>query len=91
MSGQPRAVVFHVKKDEKGVPREHCHVIWSRIDVERGKARHVAFDHEKLMTVTREFARDHGLRLPDGYYNDKRQDRPKKSRQMTLYEKKQED
>ncbi len=90
LSGQPRAVVFHVKKDRQGVPREHCHVVWSRIDVERGKARHIAFDHEKLMMVTREFARDHGLRLPDGYYQDKGQDR-RRGRQMTLYEKKQED
>lgn len=91
LSGQPRAVVFHVKKDRQGTPREHCHVIWSRIDVERGKARHVAFDHEKLMTVTREFARDHGLKLPDGYHRDKGADRPKKSRQMSYYDKKQED
>jgi hypothetical protein len=89
-SGQPRAVVFHVKKDGRGVPREHCHVIWSRIDVERHKARHVAYDYEKLMAVTREFARDHGLRLPDGYHKDKKQDR-RRGRQMTVYEKKQED
>jgi hypothetical protein len=89
-SGQPRAIVFHIKKDGRGVPREHCHVIWSRIDVERGKARHAALDYEKLKAVTREFARDHGLRLPDGYYKDKKQDR-RRGRQMTLYEKKQED
>jgi hypothetical protein len=89
-SGQPRAVVFHVKKDGRGVPREHCHVIWSRIDVERRIARHVAYDYEKLMAVTREFARDHGLRLPDGYHKDKKQDR-RRGRQMTVYEKKQED
>lgn len=89
-SGQPRAVVFHVKKDGRGVPREHCHVVWSRIDVERHIARHAAYDYEKLMAVTREFARDHGLRLPDGYYKDKKQDR-RRGRQMTLYEKKQED
>ncbi len=91
LSGQPRAIVFHIKKDKNGVPREHCHVVWSRIDAERGKARHIAFDHDKLMMVTREFARDHGLRLPDGYYRDKGQERPKKDRQLTLYEKKQED
>ena len=91
LSGQPRAVVFHVKKDRQGTPREHCHVVWSRIDVERGKARHVAFDHEKLMTVTREFARDYGLKLPDGYHREKGADRPKKSRQMSLYDKRQED
>jgi hypothetical protein len=31
---------------------------------------HLAFDHEKLMMVTREFAREHGLTLPDGYRRD---------------------
>jgi hypothetical protein len=91
LTGQPRAIVFHIKKDKTGVPREHCHVVWSRIDAERGKARHIAFDHDKLMMVTREFARDHGLKLPDGYYRDKGQERPTKDRQLTLYEKKQED
>ena len=43
------------------------------------------------MMVTREFARDHGLKLPDGYYRDKGQERPKKSRQLSLYEKNQQD
>ena len=28
LSDQPRAVVFHIKDG-----REHCHVVWSRIDV----------------------------------------------------------
>src|SRR6202166_3386408 len=91
LAGQPRAVVFHIKKDKNGVPREHCHVVWSRIDAERGKARHMAFEHDKLMMVTREFARDHGLTLPDGYYRDKGQERPKKNRQLSLYEKNQQD
>lgn len=91
LAGQPRAIVFHVKKDKNGIPREHCHVIWSRIDAERGKARQIAFDHDKLMMVTREFARDHGLKLPDGYFRDKGQERPKKSHQLTLYEKNQQD
>ena len=60
LSGQPRAIVFHIKEG-----REHCHVVWSRIDVEHSKAVHQAFDHQKLMMVTREFAREHGLALPD--------------------------
>lgn len=62
LAGQPRAIVFHEKHG-----REHCHVVWSRIDALHGKAVHLAFDHEKLMRVTRAFARDHGLRLPAGY------------------------
>lgn len=62
LSDQPRAVVFHVKEG-----REHCHVVWSRIDAEQQKAVHIAFDRDKLMQVTRVFARDHGLTLPAGY------------------------
>ena len=83
LSGQPRAVIFHVKHG-----REHCHVVWSRIDADQGKAVQIAFDHEKLMMVTREFARDHGLKLPDGYYRD-RGDKDKGG-QQTLYERAQE-
>jgi hypothetical protein len=37
LTGQPRAVVFHIKNDKRGEPREHCHVIWSRIDAARGR------------------------------------------------------
>lgn len=83
LSGQPRAVIFHVKHG-----REHCHVVWSRIDAGQGKAVQIAFDHEKLMMVTREFARDHGLKLPDGYYRD-RGDKDKGG-QQSLYERAQE-
>lgn len=83
LSGQPRAVIFHIKHG-----REHCHVVWSRVDAEEGKARHLAFDHEKLMMVTREFARDHGLRLPDGYFRDKGE--RDKGGQQSLYERAQE-
>lgn len=60
---QPRAVVFHEKYG-----REHCHVVWSRIDADNQKAVHIAFDKDKLMMVTRQFARDHNLELPRGYH-----------------------
>lgn len=77
LTDQARAVVFHIKNE-----REHCHVVWSRIDADEGKARHLAFDHDKLMMVTREFAREHGLRLPEGYeaHHDM------KRAQLSLYE-----
>ena len=64
--GQPRAVVFHEKRDEHGVLREHCHAVWSRIDTDKMKAVQIAHDRLKLRTVAREFARDHGLELPEG-------------------------
>jgi len=75
LKDQPRAVVFHIKEG-----REHCHVVWSRIDADQQRAVHLAFDREKLMQVTRSFARDHHLDLPAGY---------EKSRQVgqdSLYE-----
>ncbi|RCK43659.1 hypothetical protein TH25_21140 [Thalassospira profundimaris] len=84
LEGQPRALVFHIKHD-----REHAHVVWSRIDAMQGKAVHLAFDHEKLMRVTRQFARDHGIELPDGYFKD-REDL-EKSGQLSLYEKHQQE
>ncbi len=64
--GQPRAVVFHEKRDKDGVLREHCHVAWSRIDTGGMKAVQIAHDRLKLRSVARDFARDHGLQLPDG-------------------------
>jgi hypothetical protein len=91
LSGQPRAVVFHIKKDRHGIPREHCHVIWSRIDAEQKKARHIAFDHDKLMMVTREYARDHGLKLPDGYNKEVVRARRGRGYQMGLYDKRVEE
>jgi len=85
LEGQPRAVVFHIKDG-----REHCHAVWSRIDARAGKAIHLAFDHEKLMMVTREFARDHGLALPDGYHREPGVERDGKNKALSLYEKVQE-
>jgi len=83
LTGQPRAIVFHIKDG-----REHCHVVWSRIDAEQGKAIPLPFDHDKLMTATREFARDHGLTLPDGYHKaQKDKDRGRQQdNQLSLYE-----
>lgn len=85
LTDQPRAVIFHEKNG-----REHCHVVWSRIDAENERAVQISYDREKLMAVTRDFARDHGLTLPDGYYRDKDAER-EKNRQLSLYEKHQQD
>lgn len=82
LSGQPRAVVYHIKDG-----REHCHVVWSRIDYQTEKAVHLAFDREKLMMVTRQFAREHGLELPEGYGPGRFDERRQKT---SLYERAQE-
>jgi hypothetical protein len=77
LKDQPRAVVFHIKEG-----REHCHVIWSRIDTDNEKAVHMAFDRDKLMMVTRQFAKDHNLELPAGYHSKE----GSKNKQLSLYE-----
>lgn len=66
LTDQPRAIVFHVKHG-----REHCHVVWSRIDADHQRAVHLAFDRDKLMRVTRGFAHVHGLELPAGYHQSR--------------------
>jgi hypothetical protein len=94
--GQPRAVVFHEKRDKDGVLREHCHAVWSRIDTDRMKAVQISHDRLKLRTVAQEFARDHGLELPDGMKpgnsKESRRDRyNKRAAQENLGEKQQQE
>jgi hypothetical protein len=61
LTDQPRAVVFHVKDG-----REHCHVVWSRIDIERMRAIQLSFDHSRLMDMACELSRKFGFELPRG-------------------------
>jgi hypothetical protein len=61
LKGQPRAVVFHVKDG-----REHCHVVWSKIDAANMKAIHMAYDHAILCDLSCRLARKYGLDLPPG-------------------------
>jgi hypothetical protein len=61
LSGQPRAVVFHIKDG-----REHCHVVWSRIDANAMKAVPMNHDHRRLMDMSCKLARQFGLKLPPG-------------------------
>lgn len=61
LSGQPRAIVMHVKEG-----REHCHVVWSRIDTVNMKAVQLSHDHQKLRTAAQALAQEFGHELPDG-------------------------
>jgi hypothetical protein len=70
--GQPRAVIFHIKQ---GTGREHCHVVWSRIDTAKMRAVQLSHDHMKLRTLAREIAHDYGLALPPGLAEDRDIDR----------------
>lgn len=70
LTDQPRAVVFHVKHG-----REHCHVVWSRIDHEKMQAKHMEFDHQKLREVARELVREFGHDMPKHLGEDRGTDR----------------
>jgi len=85
LTGHDRATVFHIKEGRDGILREHCHVVWNRTDVQNKRGVTISYDRLKLMSLTREFAQDHGLRLPNGYYKigDNHE-------QTSLYEKKKE-
>ncbi|MFC3071578.1 relaxase/mobilization nuclease domain-containing protein [Shinella pollutisoli] len=82
LTGQPRAVVFHVKNG-----REHCHVVWSRIDLDNMRAIGLSHDRMKLRTCARELAHAYGLSLPAGLAEDRGDARFEKNRDVTFAEK----
>lgn len=81
LTGQPRAIVFHVKDG-----REHCHAVWSRIDIETMKAIPISHDHMKLRTCARELAHAYGLTLPHGLAEDRGDARFEKTRDISFAE-----
>jgi relaxase-like protein len=89
---QPRIVIFHEKKDKDGIVRQHCHVVWSRIDTKVGRAVHIAHDRMKLRTVAQEFARELGRALPAGMEQERGTERhEKRQRHADLKDKQQEE
>lgn len=61
LQGQPRAIVFHEKYG-----RRHAHVVWSRIDIQTMKARHMSYDRDRLTELSRELFLEHGWEMPKG-------------------------
>lgn len=92
LTGQPRAIVFHHKTDKDGQVREHCHVVWSRIDAEKMRAIHMAHDHRKLCDLACDLAHKYGLDLPPGLkaWDEKRRFK-KEALEPTLGEKAQQE
>ena len=62
LTGQPRAIVFHVKDG-----RRHAHAVWCRIDTENMRSVHMSKDRDKLMDVARELYLEHGWTMPRGF------------------------
>jgi len=82
LQDQPHAIAKHIKEGRDGMLREHCHVVWSRVDTQNMCGINISYDRLKLMALAREFAQDHGLTLPNGYYNVENN-----HEQTSLYEK----
>ena len=72
LTGQPRAVVVHVKEG-----REHCHVAWSRIDLETMRTISDSHNFRKHEIVARELEREFGHERVQGAHieRDGRRDR----------------
>lgn len=61
LEDQARIAVLHTKKS-----RTHCHVVFSRIDVDSLKAVPLPFFKERLQEVSRELYLTHGWQMPPG-------------------------
>ena len=66
LSGQPRVVVVHEKKG-----REHCHIVWSRVSLDRMAAISDSYNYQKHEEVARELERAFGLRRVRGAYAER--------------------
>lgn len=66
LAGQPRVVIFHEKANVAGVPRRHCHVVFSRIDPNEMKAINLPFYKERLCNLSRELFLEYEWDLPKG-------------------------
>lgn len=69
LTDQARAIILHEKQG-----RQHCHVVWSRIDAEQMKAIPLPFSKMKLMDVSRQLYLEHGWEMPKGMIDRKHRD-----------------
>jgi hypothetical protein len=61
LTGQPRILVVHEKVGHiDKLAREHCHIVWSRIDLERMVAISDSFNFIKHEKVARDLEREFG-------------------------------
>ena len=79
LTGQPRVVVLHEKKDRQRHDREHCHVVWSRIDLARLRAISDSHNYRKHELVARELERAFGHERVQGAHIE-REGRPRPKR-----------
>jgi hypothetical protein len=74
LSGQPRVVVVHEKEG-----REHCHIVWSRIDLERMAAISDSHNYRKHEQIARDLEREFGHERVQGAHVE-REGKPRPER-----------
>jgi hypothetical protein len=74
LSGQPRVVVVHEKEG-----REHCHIVWSRIDLDRMAAISDSHNYRKHEEVARALEREFGHERVQGAHVE-REGKPRPER-----------
>jgi hypothetical protein len=72
LTDQPRAIVIHEKYG-----REHCHIVWSRTDLEHSRAIRMDHNYRKHEIVARELEREFGhARVQGAHVERDGQERP---------------
>lgn len=66
LTGQPRVVVVHEKEG-----REHCHIVWSRIDLDRMRAISDSYNYRKHEEVARDLEREFGHKRVQGAHAER--------------------
>jgi hypothetical protein len=75
LAGQPRVVVVHEKEG-----REHCHIVWSRIDLDRMAAHSDSNNYRKHEEVARALEKEFGHERVQGAHVERNgKDRPKRT------------
>ena len=80
LTGQPRIVVVHEKKDRQRHGREHCHVVWSRIDLARLRTISDSHNYRRHELVARELEQAFGHERVQGAHIEREgRARPKRT------------
>jgi hypothetical protein len=86
LKGQPRVVVAHVKGK-----RQHVHVVWSRIDLERGRAIADSWNFRVHEAVARDLESEFGHDAVRGAFTGREVQQSRPRRTPRLYELRQEE
>jgi len=74
LTGQPKAVVFHEKSGSDGITRRHCHIVWSRVNLETMLAIPMDYSKRKLNDLAKDLYLEHEWDMPKGFISPRFRD-----------------